>query len=260
MGCLHIRKNVNRLKLALTLISHAHMIRGILFDLDNTLLDFMRMKRASIDAGVTAMIDCGLPMPHDEAVSKIYEIYDRVGIEHQEIFNIFLEEQYHMVDYKWLAAGIVSYRRARNNYLVTYPHVRSTLAALLQRGLQLAVISDAPRLGAWLRLAQLDLHHMFDPVVTFDDTGHRKPSPVPFERALALMGLLPREVIMVGDWPERDMVGAKQLGIVTVFARYGDTKNTVESGADYDIDDISQLLQVLNLMEIDEDQTSLFDY
>lgn len=67
------------------------------------------------------------------------------------------------VDYKWLAAGIVAYRRARNNYLVTYPHVRSTLAELLRRGLRLAVISDAPRLGAWLRLAQLDLHHMFRP-------------------------------------------------------------------------------------------------
>lgn len=95
-------------------------------------------------------------------------------------------------------------------------------------------------------------------MVTFDDTGHRKPSPVPFERALSLMGFLPKEVIMVGDWPERDMVGAKQLGIVTVFARYGDVKNTVESGADYDIDDISQLVQVLNLMDVDEDQTLLF--
>lgn len=234
------------------------MIRGILFDLDNTLLDFMRMKRASVDAAVTAMIDSGMPMPADEAVRLIYEIYDKVGIENQEVFDIFLQKHFRVVDFKWLAAGIVAYRRARNHYLVTYPHVRSTLAELLRRGLRLAVISDAPRLGAWLRLAQLDLHHMFDPVVTFDDTGHRKPSPVPFERALAIMGLSPKEVIMVGDWPERDMVGAKQLGIVTVFARYGDTKNTIESGADYDIDDISQLVQVLNLMEIDEDQTSLF--
>ncbi len=234
------------------------MIRGILFDLDNTLLDFMRMKRASVDAAVTAMIDSGMPMPHDEAVRLVYTIYDEVGIENQEIFDRFLVRAFKTVDYKWLAAGIVAYRRARNNYLVTYPHVRSTLAELLRRGLRLAVISDAPRLGAWLRLAQLDLHHMFDPVVTFDDIGHRKPSPVPFERALSLMGFSPKEVIMVGDWPERDMVGAKQLGIVTVFARYGDVKNTVESGADYDIDDISQLVQVLNLMDVDEDQTSLF--
>ena len=45
---------------------------------------------------------------------------------------------------------------------------------------------------------------------------------------------------MVGDWPERDMVGAARLGIPTVFARYGDTKGVTESGADHEIDDIKQ--------------------
>ena len=28
---------------------------------------------------------------------------------------------------------------------------------------------------------------------------------------------------MIGDWAERDVVGAKGLGMTTVFARYGDT-------------------------------------
>jgi putative hydrolase of the HAD superfamily len=235
------------------------MLRGILFDLDNTLLDFMRFKYASVDAAVAAMRDSGMPMAHDEAMKRIYEIYDRVGIENQEIFDLFLQESFKTVEYKWLASAVVAYRRARAGTLAPYPHVRSTLTELLRRGLRLAVISDAPRMGAWLRLAQLDLHHTFDPVVTFEDTGHRKPSPVPFARALEIMGMKPREVLMVGDWPERDMVGAKKLGILTVFARYGDTKNTVESGADYDIDDISELLSVLDQLEIDADQTSLFD-
>lgn len=34
------------------------MIRAILFDIDNTLMDFMRMKRAAVEA----MIDAGLRM------------------------------------------------------------------------------------------------------------------------------------------------------------------------------------------------------
>ena len=40
------------------------------------------------------------------------------------------------------------------------------------------------------------------------------------------------------------MVGAKKVGLVTVFARYGDTQNTKNSGADYDIDDVAQLLDI----------------
>ena len=56
---------------------------------------------------------------------------------------------------------------------------------------------------------------------------------------------------MVGDWPERDMVGAKQLGIKTIFARYGHVKGQTQSGADYDIDDISELIAVLDKINSD---------
>ncbi|MBU0507662.1 HAD-IA family hydrolase [bacterium] len=235
------------------------MIRGVLFDLDNTLLDFMHMKRASIEAAVMSMIDAGMPVARQEAFDEIYRLYDQVGIEHQQIFNLFLRERFGDIPYKWLAAAIVAYRRARDGVMVTYPHVRSTLVELLRRGLRLAVISDAPRLNAWLRLCQLDLHHAFDPVVTFEDTGHRKPSARPFERALDMMGLKPTEVIMVGDWPERDMVGASRLGIKTVFARYGDVKGVTQSGANFEIDDIGQLLQVLDRIEMDISPSESFD-
>jgi putative hydrolase of the HAD superfamily len=53
------------------------------------------------------------------------------------------------------------------------------------------------------------------------------------------------EALMVGDWAERDMVGAAKVGMKTVFARYGDTFGTVHSGADYDIEDIQQLIQIV---------------
>ena len=50
---------------------------------------------------------------------------------------------------------------------------------------------------------------------------------------------------MVGDWPERDVVGAKKIGMKTAFARYGDTFGTVNSGADWDLDNIFQLVKII---------------
>ena len=121
-----------------------------------------------------------------------------------------------------------------------------TLIQLLSRGLKLAVISDAPRQEAWLRLCYLQLHHMFDLVITYDDTGEYKPSPVPFRMVLDRMGIKSDEALMVGDWPERDIVGAAELGIRTVFARYGDTFGTKESGADYEIADAYALVKIVD--------------
>jgi len=173
-------------------------------------------------------------------------VYEREGIEYQQVFDLFLHEQFGAIDYKLLTSGIVAYRRARDSYLVLYPHVNLTLMEILKRGLKLAVVSDAPRLQAWMRLAQLQLQHLFDPVVAFEDTGEKKPSPKPFERALELLNVTPAEAIMVGDWPERDVVGAAQLGIRTAFARYGDTFGTGTSGADYDLNDVYELVEIID--------------
>lgn len=222
------------------------MVKVVIFDLDNTLMDFMGMKEDAVDAAVAAMVDAGLRFPPEKIKEKIYQIYEDRGIEFQNVFDVALSELLGEVDFKIQAAGIVGYRRAREAALVLYPHVKITLIELMKRGIKLAVVSDAPRMEAWLRLCYLQLHHMFDFVLTFEDTGERKPSPVPFKRTLEYFGVGPENAIMVGDWPERDITGAEQLGMITVFARYGNTFGTVDSGADYDINDIVELIDIVD--------------
>lgn len=221
------------------------MIRAVVFDLDNTLVDFMAMKRQAIDAAIHSMIDAGLGLSIEETKARIEAIYQERGIEFQNVFDQLLYDVFKKVDYKILSAGIIAYRRAREAALVPYPHVYLTLMELLKRGLKLGVVSDAPAREAWLRLCYLGFHHLFDAVVTFDDSGERKPSPIPFKKTLDSLGVRPEEALMVGDWAERDMVGAAQAGMKTVFARYGDTFGTVNSGANYDINDIQELLAII---------------
>ena len=221
------------------------MIRAVVFDVDNTLVDFTKWKNAAVDAAIVAMIDAGLDLTADQALRKIYQIYDQKGIEYQEVFDDFLQEVLGYVDYRILAAGIVAYRRAREGALVSYPHVNLALLRLFRMHLKLAVVSDAPRQPVWMRLVQLGVDMFFDVVVTFDDTGVRKPAPEPFRKALELLKVRPEEAVMVGDWAERDIIGAKTLGMPTVFARYGDDFGTKNSGADFEIDDVLEIIPVV---------------
>ncbi len=221
------------------------MIRAIIFDLDNTLLDFVKMKQFAVKAAITAMIEAGLNDDEEKAYQDIFDLYVEKGWENQQVFDDYLNQTVGKVSNKILAAGIVSYRRAREATLLVYPNVNKTLIELIKMGIQLSVVSDAPSREAWMRLYYLNLHHVFDPVLTFDDTGVRKPSPKPFEMALEIMKSTPDEVLMIGDWPERDVVGAKQIGMKTIFARYGDTFGTVDSGADWDVNDIYELVDIV---------------
>ena len=106
------------------------MIRAVVFDVDNTLVDFRKWKNAAVDAAIVAMIDAGLDLTKEQAHKKIYEIYDQKGIEYQGVFDDFLHEVLGYVDYRVLAAGIVAYRRAREGALVSYPHVNLALLRL----------------------------------------------------------------------------------------------------------------------------------
>lgn len=221
------------------------MIKAIIFDLDNTLVDFMLLKRAAIDAAIPAMIDAGWKYSFDETKEFINKIYESEGIEYQQVFDKMHTELLGKVDYKIISAGIVAYRTAREAALKPYPGVFPTLIELIKMGLKLAVVSDAPSKEAWLRLSYLNFQHLFDVVITYDETRERKPSPVPFNLALEKLELKAEECLMIGDWAERDMVGAKAVGMKTVFARYGDTFDTVNPESDYDINSITELIEIV---------------
>lgn len=221
------------------------MIKAIIFDLDNTLLDFVKMKQFSVKAAITAMNEAGLEVDEKKAYKDIFDLYIERGWENQQVFDDYLNQTVGEVSNKILAAGIVSYRRAREATLLVYPNVNKTLIQLIKMGINLAVVSDAPSREAWMRLYYLNLHHVFDPVLTFDDTGVRKPSPKPFQMALDYLKIKPNEAIMIGDWPERDVVGAREIGMKTIFARYGDTFGTVDSGADWDVNNVYEVVNII---------------
>jgi HAD superfamily hydrolase (TIGR01549 family) len=197
------------------------MIKAVLFDLDNTLIDFLKMKTMSVEAAITAMIDAGLPLPKEKAMKILWKMYDRYGIEYRLIFQKFLEKTMGSVDYK---------------------------IRLKERGYRLAVVSDAPRMRAWLRLTAMKIADFFDVVVTSDDSGGKlKPDPLPYEAALEKLGLKPGEVVFVGDNPNRDVKGAGRLGIKTVLAKYGEWSKAKDRSLkpDYEINDIKELLEIV---------------
>ena len=75
------------------------MIEAILFDLDNTLLDFMSVKKKAVDAAIIAMIEAGLDIKVDIARKNIFKIYDDKGYEYQEVFDDFLIKFHGSLDY-----------------------------------------------------------------------------------------------------------------------------------------------------------------
>ena len=220
-------------------------IKAVLFDLDNTLIDFLKMKKSASRSAISAMIKAGLDVNKRVAWNTLISLFQEYGIENQQIFNEFLKKLTGKVDVRILAAGVVAYRKSKELSLQPYPNVIPTLKKLKKRGYKLGIVTDAPKFQAWTRLYQLRLEKYFDLVITFEDTGKKKPSQLPFKTAIRKLRMKPEEIMMVGDSIKRDVEGARKLGMKTVFAEYG--KVWKEKGRpDFVINDFSEILDYLN--------------
>ena len=69
------------------------MIEAVIFDLDNTLMDFMKMKSMSIDSAINGMIEAGMDIEFNESKDHIYSIYESKGYEYQEVFDDFIKKK-----------------------------------------------------------------------------------------------------------------------------------------------------------------------
>src|SRR5438105_14771076 len=69
------------------------VIRAIVFDLDNTLTDFMKMKADAVEAAIDGMVDAGLNLPRAVLRERIDAIYRDKGLEYQQVVDGLLERQ-----------------------------------------------------------------------------------------------------------------------------------------------------------------------
>jgi putative hydrolase of the HAD superfamily len=218
------------------------MIKAVLFDLDNTLHDYVKIKTKCIKASIKAMIKAGLKMNEKEAYKKLIKIYKKSYYESNTIFQDFLEQAYGKLDYKILGAAIVAYRKVRYLNVKPYKNVKKILRELKNKDIRLGIVTDSPIEKAWVRLYNLGIVDYFDLVIGLKHNNHRKPHPLPFKQAIKILKLKPQQVLFVGDNPERDILGAQKIGMKTALAKYGQFIKG-KSKPDYELKDIKDLIE-----------------
>ncbi len=132
-------------------------IHAVVFDLDNTLIDFVRMKKLSCEAAIRAMRCAGLRISQKRGMKILFHLYDKRGWEYQKIFQLFLKHVAGRVDYAIMASGIIAYRHVKEDLIVPYKNVVPTLAKIRKKGTKLGILTDAPKLQAYTRLVEMGI-------------------------------------------------------------------------------------------------------
>ncbi|KXB07715.1 hypothetical protein AKJ51_00380 [candidate division MSBL1 archaeon SCGC-AAA382A20] len=215
-------------------------IEAIIFDMDNTLFDFVEAKMKACRK-VTESVGV-----NDGTELFNYFLRDGVGFEDVECIADYLRDRsiYEEVTYRQCCD---IYEKTKLENIETYDGVRETLQFLEKKGFGLALVTNADRKNLDARLEKADLSHFFDTTVSSEETGKAKPDLSPLLLALDELGMEAPETLKVGDSLTRDISPAKKLGMITAYAEYGDKNLEKEEDLepDYKLKDIKDLIPLL---------------
>jgi HAD superfamily hydrolase (TIGR01549 family) len=121
------------------------------------------------------------------------------------------------------------------------------VAELKRRGFRLALVSNMMLPGKLLKakLQGANVLTYFDTITISSEVGYIKPHPEIFRRALAESELKSDEVVFVGDTYEQDIMGAKRVGLKTVWmnTRHEPRAMARSNPPDYEIETLAELVE-----------------
>jgi len=224
------------------------MIRGVLFDLDDTLYNSSSFATRARKEALRAMIDAGLDSTEEDAQKVLNKIIEQKGSNYGMHFNDLVKAIMGNYDPKIVTMGIITYHNVKFALLRPYSDTIKTLVDLKSMGLTLGILTDGVTIKQWEKLIRLGIHPFFDEVVTSEEYGLGKPNVEFFNYGLKKIKLKPEEVIYVGDRVDKDIMPAKSVGMHTIRILQGKYSETPDEVSDYKIKSISELSKIIEKM------------
>jgi len=186
-------------------------VEGVVFDLDDTLLDQKAWILAKLEAASVAVgseladpgafvLEAWTVLEEGDRARTIDAAAERLGLAAP------------------LAQRLIeAYRAAVPEPAPVYADVAGALATLREAGMKLALLTDNPPSSQRQKVAAAGLEAYFDAIVFSRDLGAEKPAPEGYLMAAAKLGLRPERTVAIGDHPLREGRAALSAGAAHFF-------------------------------------------
>ncbi|MFW6015661.1 MAG: HAD family hydrolase [bacterium] len=226
------------------------MIKGIIFDLDDTLypeIDYVFSGFSKVCNKIS--IDYGL---------DYYEIYEEIKLLFKEdskfVFNRLLE--LYAINYPndYIIDLLLLYRSHKPE-ISLYNDAEYILNYLKKKNYKLGLITDGYSNSQQIKIDKLELKNYFDSIIITDELGREnwKPSKLPYIKCIEEIQVEFKETVYIGDNVKKDFISANRLSMKTVFIQrenqiYQKYQNLPSIYyADYEIKSLKDIIYLFNM-------------
>lgn len=206
------------------------MVKGVLFDLDNTLCEETPPHKAGMEKLYDEMnvarsmsLD-EFDLLYNEARQEVKREHYGTASAHNRLLYIqrLVEKTHRTVVPDLILRLYDAYWNTALSTLKLFPNTIETLAGLRKNNIVTGMITNLTTHVQLRKIHQLGLSDQIDFFVTSEEAGIEKPHPSIFLLTLNKMKVHVEDAIMVGDTAETDIEGANAAGIRSVLITNGD--------------------------------------
>ena len=199
-------------------------VKAVLIDLDDTLYSY----KPAHDSAIQVIHDIFLPFRKmslqnfkkqiDDVWAAIYEEMGSVPIAHNRMIVFQRLAEKNKIERPYLLAERL-YHAYFNAFFKALRQqgpalqAKNFLKKCKKQKIPVCLVTDMQALVQTQKLKALKLTSYVDLMVSNDEAGFDKPNPQIFLQALKKLNLKKKDVIMIGNDMQRDIEGAKKLGI-----------------------------------------------
>jgi len=209
-------------------------IKGLLFDLDGTLVNTNKIILACFDYACQTCL--GHQVPQAEFINYF-------GIPLLEGMEALFPGRGRELSDTYRAYQVLHH----DELIEKFPHMEETLAKLAADGIKMAVVTSKKQETARQGLRCCGIEQYFSAVIGNGDVEEHKPAAQPSLKGLQALGLKGSECLCIGDSPY-DLISGRAAGCKTVAVRYSlfDQERLLHEGQpDYTISSIVELPKII---------------
>lgn len=221
----------------------------LLFDADNTLLDFDECERVALHKTFEAhacLLDDAMKVRYMEINHALWKEYEEGRISREEV--IFTRFGKLFAEFAIDLDGVEFEHYYQNELSKSHelmPHAMELVQELKQTH-ALYIVSNGVTATQYARLRDSGLDRYMTDIFVSEEVGCRKPMPEYFAYCFAhIQGLHKQKALIIGDSLSSDIQGGINAGIDTCWYNPKKQPNTKGLPITYEIDDLRQLLQIV---------------
>ena len=222
-------------------------VDGLVFDLDNTLLDRYSAFVGVAESFYEEHLRPTTPVDRDEAIAMMVR-WDGDGYnDREDMRRRWLSEWPGVrLDMDSLSKW---YRSEMERQVKPDVEINGFLAHLNERQVPWGIVTNgSPSQHGKCR--QVGLDELAGFIIVSEEAGYAKPDPRIFRDALGAIGLSsPEQIMFVGDNPEADIDGAKRFGMKAAWVRRDRLYPPDLQPPDHIIDHVTEMRDIVDLCQ-----------